>query len=100
MTTKKIFLTQKLDNFILFVCDILGNDHQCVKRLKELAYDYNKFLLFISHLSTIADKDGYIEHNKITHFLKSFDVNLDEFNDEQQQKFKKYLRCFIIVLRS
>lgn len=99
MTTKEQLLKEKLENFIEFILDEegfdLGEDHPYVKVLYECQKDYTKFLNMILQLSKAADSKGEIQD-----IIINMIVSMEGKNKEVIIKLKRYLKCFILILRN
>jgi hypothetical protein len=100
MTTKKELLKEKLTNFTEYTKKILGAEHKCVEKLSALKNNYDEFLNLLLTLNYFADKDGNIADERIKYGVATLGIEYEKLNTEVKEKIKKYLRCFLIILRT
>lgn len=96
----KDFLVSKLSNMIKWLTPILKKDHKCIQELERLLYNYPQFVYFIAQMELKADEFHFVDEAVISEFLKNYDVDFYNFDVEQQDKFTRYISCFIDAYRT
>lgn len=99
---KDKFLQQKLSNMIEWIKkdNLLTNDNELLNKLISFQSDRNGMLNFLTAMCNYANSNNEIPDNIMTVFFDRNAIDRKTFNDEQYNKFKKYLKCFISVSRS
>lgn len=87
----------KLNNMINWLINdnILDKNHKLIDILLEYKSNSDELLKFIVLLNNISDSNGNISDWKISLFLKQYDIDILDFNDEILNKLKRYIRFFI-----
>lgn len=95
---RKTFLLSKLHNFVKFLRS-LNIDYHLIDKLESFYEDYQQFLILLTNLSMNADKQGNLKDKFIASFLKQYNVDFFNFEDQHRDKFKRYLECFVNTVR-
>ncbi len=97
MTTKKEFLLEKLGNLIKYVRDKVPESEM---KLVHYSNNYEDFLKLLIGMNIFADKNCDIHENNLSAGLKIANIEFEKLDNDVKEKLKKYLKCFITILRS
>lgn len=93
--SKNAFLSEKLNNFIKFLSDVIKKN-ELVKTLNSLkSYPIQYFVQYVkvSIVPYKNDLDGFI-----TKLCIEYNINIYDFGEEDRNRLKRYLAMFIEVV--
>jgi hypothetical protein len=102
MLRKKEFLLDKLQNFIGWLCSEAEVDEKStiIDKLRSFQTDYNSFLQFLFKLDKVCDANGNISDDTINTHLADFKLDFKAYPQNAKDKFKRYIKCFVVASRT
>lgn len=102
MVNKKEFLLDKLNNLINWLkAEVeLKDDSTIIIKLKAFSDDYNSFLQFLLKINSACDSTGSIADNILSTQLNDFKIDYDSYSQPIKDKFKRFIKCFCLALRT
>ena len=76
-------------------------DHKkIIKYLSILQSNYDQLIIFLIEISKYSNNEGLIDEDVIDTILTSYNINYKDYPEDIKVKFKRYLNCFCITIKS
>jgi len=102
MTTKEKLLQEKLGNFIKFLQDEEGpefpDEHNYIKLLKSMQTNSALMMHLLLELNKLCDVNGELPNGTLNFYATN--IGMGNVDEGLKTKFKRYIQCFIKILRS